>query len=280
MRCPLTSDVGYCRRIWGIGVSLSIYLRHGRYRCLVRTSPAALWPRVNGGVELELNSTGGYSRLPLAECAAVAFDLDCSPIRGFPSFRGQSNYPGLWWFSKTREHIGYESWVERDHLMALDADPAVIGVASQPFRLHWGDGRHHVPDYFVRLSDGSARVLDVRSDNRISEADAELFDRSDQACRSLGWTYRRVGEADPVVTANLRWLSGYRHPRVYRPAVAAALQAAFDSARPLMAGVRSVGEAIMVLPVLFHLLWHGQLGVDLCGAVLAEDSIVGPALSR
>jgi hypothetical protein len=47
-----------------------------------------------------------------------------------------------------------------------------------------------------------------------------------------------------------------------------------------MAGVRSVGEAIMVLPVLFHLLWHGQLGVDLCGAVLAEDSIVGPALSR
>jgi hypothetical protein len=130
------------------------------------------------------------------------------------------------------------------------------------------------------LSDGSARVLDVRSDNRISEADAELFDRSDQACRSLGWTYRRVGEADPVVTANLRWLSGYRHPRVYRPAVAAALQAAFDSARPLMAGVRSVGEAIMVLPVLFHLLWHGQLGVDLCGAVLAEDSIVGPALSR
>ena len=104
VECPLTSDVGYCRRIWGIGVSLSIYLRHGRYRCLVRTSPAALWPRVSGGVELELNSTGSYTRLPLAECAAVAFDLDCSPIRGFPSFRGQSNYPGLWWFSKTREH--------------------------------------------------------------------------------------------------------------------------------------------------------------------------------
>lgn len=218
--------------------------------------------------------------MPLAECAAVAFELECSPVRGFPSFRGQRNYSGLWWFSTTREHVGYESWSERDHLMALDADPSVVGVASQPFRFQWGDGRRHVPDYFVRLSDGSAEVLDVRGDDRISDADAELFDRSDQACRSLGWAYRRVGEADPVVTANLRWLSGYRHPRVYRPAVAAALEAVFESARPLMAGARSVGEAILVLPVLFHMLWHGRLGVDLRGAVLTEDSVVGPASSR
>ncbi|ASL07544.1 hypothetical protein MYCODSM44623_05780 (plasmid) [Mycobacterium intracellulare subsp. chimaera] len=243
-------------------------------------APAALWPQVNGGVEVEFNSSGGSSRLPLAECAAVAFELDCSPVRGFPAFRGQGNYPGLWWFSTTREHVGYESWSERDHLIALDADPAVVGVASQPFRLHWGDGRHHVPDYFVRLSDGTATVLDVRADDRISDADAELFDRSEQACRSLGWAYRRAGVADPVVTANLRWLSGYRHPRVYRPAVAAALEAVFDSARPLMTGVRPVGEAIMVLPVLFHLLWHRRLGVDLSAAVLTEESIVGPALSR
>ena len=243
-------------------------------------APAALWPQVNGGVEVEFNSSGGSSRLPLAECAAVAFELDCSPVRGFPAFRGQGNYPGLWWFSTTREHVGYESWSERDHLIALDADPAVVGVASQPFRLHWGDGRHHVPDYFVRLSDGTATVLDVRADDRISDADAELFDRSEQACRSLGWAYRRAGVADPVVTANLRWLSGYRHPRVYRPAVAAALEAVFDSARPLMTGVRPVGEAIMVLPVLFHLLWPRRLGVDLSAAVLTEESIVGPALSR
>lgn len=88
-------------------------------------APAALWPQVNGGVEVEFNSSGGSSRLPLAECAAVAFELDCSPVRGFPAFRGQGNYPGLWWFSTTREHVGYESWSERDHLIALDADPAV-----------------------------------------------------------------------------------------------------------------------------------------------------------
>ncbi len=60
--------------------------------------------------------------------------------------------------------------------MVLDADHAVVGVTSQPFRFRWGDGRRHVPDYFVRLSDGSGRVVDVRCDDRISDADAELFD--------------------------------------------------------------------------------------------------------
>ena len=71
--------------------------------------------------------------MPLAECAAVAFELDCSPVRGFPAFRGQGNYPGLWWFSTTREHGGYESWSERDHLIALDADPASVYVREHAY---------------------------------------------------------------------------------------------------------------------------------------------------
>jgi hypothetical protein len=28
----------------------------------------------------------------------------------------------------------------------------------------------------------------------------------------VGWNYRLVGVPDPIVTANLRWLAGYRHP--------------------------------------------------------------------
>ena len=62
-----------------------------------------------------------------------------SPVRGFASFRGQRNWPGWWWFSRTGVHVGYESWVERDVLMALDADPGVEAVASQPMWLHWAD---------------------------------------------------------------------------------------------------------------------------------------------
>jgi hypothetical protein len=52
---------------------------------------------------------------------------------------GQRNRPGLWWFSSTGEHVGHESWLERDRLMALDADPGVVAVAAQPMWLHWTD---------------------------------------------------------------------------------------------------------------------------------------------
>ena len=89
------------------------------------------------GVEVEyVDPDRGRVRRPLAACWSSRFER-VSPVRGFASFRGQRNWPGWWWFSRTGEHVGYESWVERDVLMALDADPGVEAVASQPMWLHW-----------------------------------------------------------------------------------------------------------------------------------------------
>jgi hypothetical protein len=59
--------------------------------------------------------------------------------------------------------------------MLLDHDRAVVAVASQPFWLFWpaGEGRvrSHVPDYFARLADGSALVVDCRPVERIKPKD-------------------------------------------------------------------------------------------------------------
>ncbi len=81
----------------------------------------------------EVADVDGTSRLPLELAHGIRFDVDCEPVRSFPSFRGQRNFPGLWWFATTRRHIGYESWVERDQLMALDANPETVGVAPNLF---------------------------------------------------------------------------------------------------------------------------------------------------
>ncbi|MEV7020249.1 hypothetical protein [Streptomyces sp. NPDC093991] len=74
---------------------------------------------------------------------------------------------------------------------------------------------------------------------------------------------------EPVLAANLRWLSGYRHPRVRREPVATGLRAAFARSRGLWAGVCAVGNPIAVVPVLFHLLWCGELAVDLEAGLLS-----------
>jgi hypothetical protein len=231
-----------------------------------------------GGVEVEYVDPGrGRERRPLAACCSSRFER-MSPVRGFASFRGQRNWPGWWWFSRTGEHVGHESWVERDVLMALDADPGVEAVASQPMWLHWisesGKARRHAPDFFVRRADGTGVLIDVRPDNRIGAADAAVFAATAVMAGQAGWAYDRVGELPAVRAANLRWLAGYRHPRYARAAVMAALEQVFAEPRPLRAGAAEAGDPLAVLPVLFAMLWRGGLSADLDTRVLDSASTV------
>lgn len=74
----------------------------------------------------------------------------------------------------------------------------------------------HAPDYFVRLADGGARVVDVRAEDDVDERTAEAFAATERACSAVGWEFAHVGVPDPVVMANLRWLARYRHGRCGR----------------------------------------------------------------
>jgi hypothetical protein len=174
--------------------------------------------------------------------------------------------------------VGYESWLQRDHLMLLDFDPAVTAVASQPFWLHWHDGRRsrrHAPDFFARLADGTAVVIDVRADDRIEPRDAEAFEVTARACESAGWEFRRVGAVDPVLAANVRWLSRYRHPRCSgSPETVSALRRAFAASAPLLSGAAEAGDSLAVLPVLFHLLWRRELTASLASGPLSLSTTV------
>jgi hypothetical protein len=200
-------------------------------------------PPVAAGFEVAfVDQNGVAAHEPLGTCWSRPFER-CRPVRSFASHRGQRSFSGLWWFSATGLHVGYESWLERDQLMVLDADADadVVAVASQPFWLSWSLGQRrvrHAPDFFVRLSDGSGVVIDVRADGRIEPGDAAKFEAADQACASVGWGYRRVGELPPVLAANLRWLSGYRHRRCHDRVLAAMLLAVFAGCSPLLEGAR------------------------------------------
>lgn len=200
------------------------------------------------------------------------------PVRSFGSFRGQRSFQGLWWFATTGGHVGFESWVERDTVMLLDFDPDVVAVSSQPFWLTWTGqprGRRHVPDFFARLADGSAVVIDVRPDDLIGASDAEVFAATRRACAAVGWGYRRVGVAGAVLAANVRWLSGFRHRRCGNAAVGGEL------VRRVAAGPVTVndlagcaGDRVAVLPVLYHLLWRRVLDADLAVVPLSGRTVV------
>ncbi|GGM03890.1 hypothetical protein GCM10010129_54290 [Streptomyces fumigatiscleroticus] len=225
----------------------------------------------------------GFGRVchgPLGVVWSARFECGI-PVRGFPSFKGQRNFTGWYWAATGATHVGYESWLERDHVMRLDFDRQVAAVVSQPFRLSWRvEGRRrrvsHTPDYFVRHRHGTVLVVDVRPDERIDPEDAAKFAATATACAQVGWGYQRLGVMAPMLAANLRWLAGYRHPRVMREAVAFGLRSAFAEGQGLLKGARVVGDPIAVLPVLFHLLWRQDLVVDLESTLLSAASVVSP----
>ncbi|MFI0114209.1 MULTISPECIES: TnsA-like heteromeric transposase endonuclease subunit [Streptomyces griseus group] len=223
-------------------------------------------PPTEGFEVAYIHPGGSEVRRLLSDAWAVRFE-SVMPVRGFHSYKGQRHLPGLWWSSTVGGHVGYESWLERDHVMLLDFDPSVIGMSSQPFWLFWSSenskGISHVPDYFARRQDGSAIVVDCRPTDRRKPRDWVKFDATQRACDSLGWEFRLVGMPDPIRVGNVRWLAGYRHPRHRLEPVVSTLRSVFADPRPLMDGAGLAGDPIAVLPVLFHLLWQQELAVDL-----------------
>ncbi|GAA0477519.1 hypothetical protein Aca07nite_72220 [Actinoplanes capillaceus] len=229
---------------------------------------------------VEFSDSAGQQRSgDLTELWNARFE-DAAPVRSFPSFKKQRNFPGWWWSATVDRLVGFESWLERDHLMQLDFDKAVVGMASQPMWLRWRHNdrwRRHAPDYFVRLADGGAVVIDVRADDRIPSRDAEAFTAAARACGLVGWRYRRVGALALIWSRNLRWLSRYRHPRFAGDGgVREGLVERFGGGMPLRAGACAVADPLVSLPVLFHLLWRQVLVTDLTSAVLSSSVIVRP----
>jgi hypothetical protein len=196
---------------------------------------------------------GSWQREPLSSCHGTRFE-EALPARPFRFEKGLQSFAGWWYFATTRTHVGFESWLERDHLMMMDFDPDMVAVSSQPFWLRWRDGkdrsRRHAPDFFARRTDGMAVVIDVRPDDLVPARDAETFAVTAQACEAAGWEYRRAGDLDPVLVANVRWLSRYRHRRCLVPEVAVVLLEDFAGGRGLAEGAELAGDRLRVLPPL------------------------------
>lgn len=163
--------------------------------------------------------------------------------------------------------------------MRLDFDSSVVGVSSQPFRITLPASlpqSSHVPDYFVRHADGTALVLDIRPDSRVKPADQDVFDATAQLCASVAWAYQRMGELPSTYRTNLQWIAGYRHPRCLHEPSAALMKEHLSVSGP--SSVRELvtvaGEAVIVLPTLFHMLWTQEVSTELGLRLLRWDSTV------
>jgi hypothetical protein len=218
------------------------------------------------GIRLVYTDDRGRRRaIALDEARTVDFG-QTRPFREPSAYRGQRNFPGWWWSVTTRSHVVYESWLGRHHIIEADRDARVTGIAGQPFALTWPSGKRqvwHTPDLYCRMFDGKGVVTDCRSTSRVGADFRYKCAVIAAACQAVGWKFCLVGEPNPVWAANLRWLAGYRHPRFADPGLEEQLVSSVAQPRPLTEAAEQAGDPIRVLPVLFHLLWLGQLTGDL-----------------
>lgn len=194
------------------------------------------------------------------------------PIRSFFAWKGKRNYEGHYFSATTGGHVVFESLLERDFLITVDADPAVQDVAAQPFMLIWPRAterqKFHYPDFFLRLRDGSARVVDVRHPERVDAAERQ-FALTRQVCESAGWGYEVWTGLSDVRMANLRWLHGYRLDRCAPDdSLREHILTTFSPGTELAPGLRRVTkvsgvEKNVVHAAILHLMFFGAIHVDL-----------------
>jgi hypothetical protein len=209
------------------------------------------------------------------------------PVREFPTYPGQHNYPGWLWTATTSSLIGYESLLERDRLWMADFDPQVRWIASQPFWMSGRDGsglRRHVPDFLLETDRGWL-VVDVKPSAMLEHPKvAEQLAWCGQLCADRRWSYEVWSGVDPVVLRNVRFLAAGRRGW----ATDADLLA--DVARHALPG-RTLGQvadltgagdqgawpASHARAALLALLWCGTCRVDMTKPLGPDSRLLGVA---
>ena len=170
------------------------------------------------------------------------------PIRRFYSWKGKRNYEGRWSSSTSGGHVEFESLLEREALMVADFDVDVVAVAVQPLAFLWPrqieGSTYHVPDFFVRLSNGDGRIVDVKRRAAVGSSE-DQFALSRAACNEIGWQYEVFTGVQPIFGKNVRWLSGYRQDRYApRDGITSAIIDAFKEPTPLGVGVERAARKL------------------------------------
>lgn len=140
-----------------------------------------------GSVDVLFQSVGGATECSRWSSAAgeVVFE-NCPPLKPFSVRKGKRLAPGWWWSATTGRLVHYGSAAMRLHVMLLDRDPRVSGLAARPLELRWhvpGGVRAHAPQLMLRLADGQGCSPTAREEESCLGVSGLLLRRSERSVR-------------------------------------------------------------------------------------------------
>ncbi|MDV3134422.1 TnsA-like heteromeric transposase endonuclease subunit [Mycobacterium sp. 29Ha] len=194
---------------------------------------------------------------PLDDLSAIRTPRSSSRNRHIPVSAYSTTNAGV---------VHLESGLEHDLVRRLDRDPTIRRMIAQPLRLQWTatDPASHTPDLLTIHHSGAATVWDVRA---VDEQDDDFRVKSRitrDACAIAGWRYEVFSGLETVERMNLLWLHGFRRRPPwtdrYKNAILT-MAAAGPVTLDALFGADDGSEEIK--PVVWHLLWAGDLCTDM-----------------
>ncbi|MFF9127972.1 TnsA-like heteromeric transposase endonuclease subunit [Streptomyces sp. NPDC014889] len=183
-----------------------------------------------------------------------------------------------WWRPAGQAgHVGCATLQALQAAVALEFDPQVAAFAGWPVRLGWaGSDQGYVPDFFVRLANGRARLVVCRSSGRAGAGWEETLRLLTAAGEQAGWEVRVYAGSDSDVAArNRQRLSRYRHARLADRDTAQTLHQAFARPRPFAEGVSASGlPELATVARGLHLIWTRELAIDWDAPFVPARSLV------
>lgn len=241
-----------------------------------------------------------YKQFPIKDFNFDRFDETYEIVRPLANYRNRQRRIGWVWLATTGRSVEFESGLERMILLQLDQDPNVKQIWSQPFRIEGIDNKRGRavrtrPDILVRLSDGSAAVVQVKPKKRLSEPEryegeplkkfGSRYRRWEtmtanmawekKTFRKLEWAYEIVTEPHPQVSANLRYMRVYRRPLSPTDPISDKVLELIGDRIELEFGELAdlAGGHHVAAPVILHHVWHNRIKLD-WKRQLSQHSIV------
>ncbi len=204
----------------------------------------------------------------------------CEPVRLAQWHPKQRHLPGWYWSTTEQTHFMYESRLELVRLQLADFSPRVVAIRAQPFRLEScaldGRRRSHIPDFALLERDGTVRIVNVKSPDRIHDPRVQsTFAWVNTALEQHGFATEIWTGVEPIVIANVQFIAGYRNAALFR-------SEDIEKATSVLAHVATIGELESALAtlgvartraVVMHLLWTGRIGCELEHPIDAKTEV-------
>ncbi|MFJ9765553.1 hypothetical protein ACIRUY_17225 [Streptomyces erythrochromogenes] len=238
---------------------------------------------MGGAVWAEFNSAAGrLKRCAVAEVRGEALEWR-EPVWRPVQYRGKRSIATWWRLADVPRHAGCANLGVWRAAQELDFDPSVATFASWPVRLGSPDnGCVAVPDFFARLRSGEGCLVVCLSDAQQVQGGTwqERMRLLQTAAGETGWQLRVVSGAHPVVEANRRRLSRYRHARWADERTTRILHEVFARPLPFAEGIASSGlPRLEAAGRAHHLIWTQELVIDWERLFAPVDSLVVSARS-